>query len=132
MRVFYQCQKNLFRNYVDKKNREFYENITGKVDKSGVVLFLTDIIDQKLFSYDMEKTLFYNMANENKEEVDEIIEVPVPALLNQNCLQWDTKLLGDKEVDSYTYHYQGRVIWGATARILNKFLDVFTRAMQDS
>lgn len=63
------CQKNLFKNYVDKKNREFYENITYQTDKSDIVLYLTDIIDQKLFSYDMEKTLFYNLANENKKEV---------------------------------------------------------------
>jgi hypothetical protein len=27
-------------------------------------------------------------------------------------------------VDSYNYHYQGKVIWGATARILHKLLDI--------
>ncbi len=63
------CQKILFKNYIDKKNREFYENITGKVDSSSTILFLTDIIEQKLFSYDLEKTLFYNLENENKKEV---------------------------------------------------------------
>ena len=68
----------------------------------------------------------------NKEEVEEIIEVPIAALLDKNCLHRDTELLDGKEVESYTYHYQGRVIWGATARILNKFLDIFTRAMPDT
>jgi 8-oxo-dGTP pyrophosphatase MutT (NUDIX family) len=67
----------------------------------------------------------------NKEEVDEIIEVPVPALLAHNCLHQETRLLDNQAVDFYTYHYQERVIWGATARILNRFLDIFTRAMQD-
>lgn len=68
----------------------------------------------------------------SEEEVDEIIEVPIPALLDKACLHRDTELLNGKVIDSYVYHYQGRVIWGATARILNKFLDIFTRAMQDS
>lgn len=68
----------------------------------------------------------------SEEEVDEIIEVPIPALLDKACLHRDTELLNGKVIDSYVYHYQGRVIWGATARILNRFLDIFTRAMQDS
>jgi len=68
----------------------------------------------------------------SKEEVDEIIEVPIPALLDKTCLRRDTEILDGKVVESYVYHYQGRVIWGATARILNRLLDIFTRAMQDS
>lgn len=68
----------------------------------------------------------------NKDEVDEIIEVPISALLDKDCLHPDTELLNGEVLDSYAYHYQGRIIWGATARILNLFLDVFTRAMPDS
>jgi 8-oxo-dGTP pyrophosphatase MutT (NUDIX family) len=68
----------------------------------------------------------------SEEEVDEIIEVPIPALLDKTCLRRDTEILDGKVVESYVYHYQGRVIWGATARILNRLLDIFTRAMQDS
>jgi len=68
----------------------------------------------------------------NKEEVEEIIEVPISALLDWNCLQQNTELLDGKVVDSYAYYCQGRLIWGATARILNRFLDIFTQAMPDS
>jgi len=67
----------------------------------------------------------------NAGEVEEIIEVPIPALLDRDCLQRDTELLAGEEIDSYAYHYQGRIIWGATARILNRFLDIVTRAMQE-
>jgi 8-oxo-dGTP pyrophosphatase MutT (NUDIX family) len=67
----------------------------------------------------------------NKDEVEEIIEVPILALLDRNCLQQDTELLDGKVVDSYAYYYQGRVIWGATARILNRFLDIFIQAMSN-
>jgi len=63
------CEKILFENYMDKTNRQFYENITGQTKKSPTVLMLTDIIDQKVLSYNMEKTLFYNLANISKDEV---------------------------------------------------------------
>jgi 8-oxo-dGTP pyrophosphatase MutT (NUDIX family) len=67
----------------------------------------------------------------NEEEVDEIIEVPISALLDKDCLHPDTETLSGEVVDYCTYHYQERVIWGATARILNRFLDIFTQAMLD-
>jgi 8-oxo-dGTP pyrophosphatase MutT (NUDIX family) len=65
----------------------------------------------------------------NKHEVDEIIQVPISALLDEDCLQLDTEILNGQVVDSYVYYYQGRVIWGATARILNRFLDIYMRVM---
>jgi 8-oxo-dGTP pyrophosphatase MutT (NUDIX family) len=68
----------------------------------------------------------------NKEEVEEIIEIPISALLDKNCFEQDTEILDGKVVDSYAYYYQGRLIWGATARILNRLLDIFTQAMSDS
>jgi len=67
----------------------------------------------------------------NEDEVEEIIEIPISALLGKNCLHRDTEFLNGKAVDFYAYHYQGKVIWGATARILNRFLDIFTQALQD-
>ncbi len=63
------CEKILFENYMDKTNRQFYENITGQAKKSPTVLQLTDIIAQKTLSYDMERTLFYNLANISKDDV---------------------------------------------------------------
>lgn len=64
---------------------------------------------------------------QNKDEVDEILNVPLAALLGRDCLQPDTETLNGKQVDSYAYHYQGNVIWGATARILYKLLDIITQ-----
>ena len=61
----------------------------------------------------------------NKGEVDEIIKVPVAALMDKDCLKPDTEFLNGKEFESYAYHYKGKVIWGATARILNKLLEIF-------
>lgn len=64
----------------------------------------------------------------NTDEVDDILNVPIPALLEKGCLQPDTETLNGQKVDSYAYHYRGRVIWGATARILYKFMDIITSA----
>jgi 8-oxo-dGTP pyrophosphatase MutT (NUDIX family) len=60
----------------------------------------------------------------NKGEVDEVIKVPVAALMESDCLKPDTEFLNGREIKSYTYNYDGNVIWGATARILHKLLGI--------
>ena len=60
-------------------------------------------------------------------EVEEIIEVPISALLDKERLQQKTTLVKGKEVTSYAYQYQGRIVWGATAEILRQFLDICAR-----
>jgi 8-oxo-dGTP pyrophosphatase MutT (NUDIX family) len=62
-------------------------------------------------------------------EAEEIIEVPISALLDKDSRHQETEIINGNEVTSYSYHYQGRVIWGATARILHLFLDIFARVM---
>ncbi|TET67951.1 MAG: CoA pyrophosphatase [Dehalococcoidia bacterium] len=61
-------------------------------------------------------------------ETEEIIEIPTSALLDKGYSRQETR--DGETVTSYFYDYQGRVIWGATARILNKFLGVFAQAME--
>ncbi len=65
-------------------------------------------------------------------EVEEIIEVPISALLDKDCLRQGTDTIDGQIVTTYFYHYRGRVIWGATARILNQFLDIYTQVMKDT
>jgi 8-oxo-dGTP pyrophosphatase MutT (NUDIX family) len=62
-------------------------------------------------------------------EVEEIIEAPISALLDKNCRRQETDTLNSQPITTYFYHYQGKVIWGATARILNQFLDIWARAI---
>jgi 8-oxo-dGTP pyrophosphatase MutT (NUDIX family) len=57
-------------------------------------------------------------------ETEEVIEVPLSALLDKNNVSQDKDILEGEEIDQYYYHYQGKVIWGATARILNQFLGI--------
>ncbi len=65
----------------------------------------------------------------DQRETEEIIEVPISALLNKDCLHEETKIIDGEAVTSYSYHYQGRVIWGTTARILRQFLDIFAQVV---
>ena len=61
----------------------------------------------------------------NREEIEELIEVPLSALLDSSYQRQETEIIEGAAVISYFYNYQGRVIWGATARILSQFLDIF-------
>ena len=67
----------------------------------------------------------------NQEEVAEIFEVPIPALLDDGCQHQGTEIRDGETVPAYTYHYQGRVIWGATAGILHQFLGILSGLMPD-
>jgi 8-oxo-dGTP pyrophosphatase MutT (NUDIX family) len=60
----------------------------------------------------------------NKAEVDRIISVPIPALLDKSCLKPETETLNGENIQSFAYYYNGTRIWGATARILNKLLGI--------
>ena len=71
----------------------------------------------------------YQFVN-NEIEVDEIIEVPMSALMEEGCLRPDTEVLNGKIVDSCAYDYEERVIWGATARILKRFMEIYRRSIE--
>ena len=66
----------------------------------------------------------------NQWETEELIEVPISALMDTRPPHEETRIMEDQTVTSFYYYYRGRVIWGATARILNQFLDVFIEAAQ--
>jgi len=68
-----------------------------------------------------------NTLKVGPEEAEEIIEVPIFTLLDKDCLREETRIIDHEAVSLYFYHYQERVIWGATARILKQFLDIFAQ-----
>ena len=65
-------------------------------------------------------------------ETKEILEIPISALLDKDCLRPTTQVVLGREITTDAYCYQGNVIWGATARILNQFLDIYTQVMKDT
>ena len=65
-------------------------------------------------------------------EVKEIIEVPVSTLLDSDCWHVETEVTDGQESTAYTYNYREKIIRGATANILNQFLDIWTQVMKDT
>jgi 8-oxo-dGTP pyrophosphatase MutT (NUDIX family) len=61
-------------------------------------------------------------------EVEEIIEAPISAFLDKD-LHHQTRVIDIDGKAVTSYSYQGRVIWGATAKILHQFLDIFAQAL---
>jgi 8-oxo-dGTP pyrophosphatase MutT (NUDIX family) len=63
----------------------------------------------------------------NEDEVAEIMKAPIAALLEKDKLSESSEILNGQPIKSYTYNYEGKVIWGATARILKKLLDIIEK-----
>jgi len=59
----------------------------------------------------------------NAHEVAELVEVPLHHLMDERNLERTMRLLRGRVVPILTYHYGDHRIWGATARILKRFLD---------
>ena len=60
----------------------------------------------------------------NPEEIAELIEVPVRALLSPSLPRVEMWNVMEKEREVYFYDYGAHVIWGATARILKDLLAI--------
>lgn len=60
----------------------------------------------------------------NPEEIAELIEVPVRALLQPSLPRVELWNVMEKEREVYFYDYGAHVIWGATARILKDLLGI--------
>jgi 8-oxo-dGTP pyrophosphatase MutT (NUDIX family) len=63
--------------------------------------------------------------NPDPVEVAEIIEIPITALLDEACVTQRTDIRRSRPMTGYSYDYQGEIIWGATARILHQFLEIW-------
>lgn len=62
------------------------------------------------------------------KETEEIIEALISELQNNGYSRQEIR--DGEKVTLYFYNYQGKVIWGATARIVKKFLDIFAQVSQ--
>jgi 8-oxo-dGTP pyrophosphatase MutT (NUDIX family) len=60
----------------------------------------------------------------SREEVEELIEVPLTALLKRDNFREEPVAGEGQLLPFYIYQYEDHSIWGATARMLKQFLDV--------
>ena len=61
----------------------------------------------------------------SRREIDEIFDVPVSALLHEANVKEGTEIFEGELFIACSYEYKGRVIWGATARIVQQFLGIW-------
>ncbi|MCL0041265.1 CoA pyrophosphatase [Dehalococcoidia bacterium] len=60
----------------------------------------------------------------NREEVENLLEVPLAVLRDKANFREEVITDGGRTFMAYSYRYDNQVIWGATARILKRFLDL--------
>ncbi|MFQ5997196.1 MAG: NUDIX hydrolase [Dehalococcoidales bacterium] len=118
---------------LDTALRECAEEIGLMPDKVEILGELDDVVSVKtnyIISPFVALIPWPYQFKVDGKETEEIIEVPLLALQDKGYSHQVTR--GNEMVTTYFYDYQGRVIWGATARILNRFLEIFTQAVRDS
>ncbi len=62
------------------------------------------------------------------DEIDEIFDVPIAALSHRDDWKLESYVFDNQVFINYTYEYEGWVIWGATARIVQLFLEIWELA----
>jgi len=67
----------------------------------------------------------------NPYEINEIFSVPVSGLLYEAKRGEERYTFGDEVFVGYSYEYEGRVIWGATAHIVRQLLEVWQSVSGD-
>ena len=63
----------------------------------------------------------------DKFEVEEVFTVPLDDLRNSAIRKLENVTFGDTTIEMYTYELDGRVIWGATAWMLNQLLEIIDK-----
>jgi 8-oxo-dGTP pyrophosphatase MutT (NUDIX family) len=65
-------------------------------------------------------------------EISEVFDVPISALLNKAKAKEDRHRFKGQIYIGHSYEYEGRIIWGATAKIVEQFLQVWQSICPDS
>ncbi len=65
----------------------------------------------------------------NEIETASVIETPISELLDPRCLAEGSEIVDGHILPAYFYAHGGKVIWGATARILKQFLEIWQSEM---
>ncbi|SVA63773.1 uncharacterized protein METZ01_LOCUS116627 [marine metagenome] len=62
-------------------------------------------------------------------EVEAIIEVPLDSLYDPTNIRFEDVLRPEGLIHKYTYAYRGQIIFGATAQLLTRFLELISEGM---
>jgi 8-oxo-dGTP pyrophosphatase MutT (NUDIX family) len=116
------------RSLLDTALRESWEEV-GLEAKDVEILGELDDTPTAISSFNVSPFVAFIPCPYNfklsSDEIDEIFSIPVSVLLEkadrgEECYTFDNEVFV-----GYLYEYEGKVIWGATARIVHQFLEVW-------
>jgi len=119
--------ENEDRTMENTARREMFEEL-GIATSDIEILGRLD--DQRTGSGDFVITPFVGILsypytlNVNHDEVAEVVEVPIGYLLNRDNLKEGVYLFQNRAVTARYWQYNNHLIWGVTALILQRFLDL--------
>ena len=110
--------------------RETHEEIGLQSDR----VFVLGEFDEYLSITGLVVTPFLGWISEplelrpNPDEVDEILKVPFSVFRDHRLLRVERQIRAGLEQEIYFYNYEGREVWGLTARIIRDFLEMIAEA----
>ena len=112
------------RDFLDTALRETEEEMGIKRSDVSVLGQLDDMTTRSGFRIQVYAgTIDYPYEFKPSEiEIAEVLEVPLSVLLDPASVRVETRIEEGREVSAYSYTYNGHLIYGATARILQQFL----------
>jgi 8-oxo-dGTP pyrophosphatase MutT (NUDIX family) len=115
--------------------REAFEEIGLKPQDAGLLGQLDDMVttaSNYLISPFVALVPYPYQFILEKEETAELIEVPIRHLLDKGQGEQVVEQKNGRPLDSYIYEYRGKIIHGATARILHQFLEIWEQVESDT
>ena len=59
----------------------------------------------------------------SSHEIAEVVEIPISVLRDPATLRWDSRIEGGERIAVRSYGYREHLVYGATAKILDQFLE---------
>ena len=67
--------------------------------------------------------------NPSSHEIAEVVEIPLSVLRDSATIRWDSRIEDGERVSVRSYGYQHHLVYGATAKILDQFLDIIEEGL---
>ena len=67
--------------------------------------------------------------NPSSHEIAEVVEIPLSVLRDSATIRWDSRIEDGQRVAVRSYGYQRHLVYGATAKILDQFLDIIEEGL---
>ena len=68
--------------------------------------------------------------NPSSHEIAEVVEIPMSVLRDPATIRWDSRIENGERVAVRSYGYRHHLVYGATAKILDQFLDTIEEGLK--